>query len=364
MRRLILRSITKVVIMALAAVAVLLLPDMIKNVYADDETVNVYRLYTPVNGEHLYTTDANEVRVLTTRYGWTSEGIGWYAPATGTPVYRLYNAGLRNHLYTTDTNEVRVLTTRHGWQLDNDGKPLFYSGGTVGIYRLYNEGLQGMHLLTTDTNEYKVIPAYGWDQEGTKLYGVNKKEQKETAVQNSNQSQPSTYTGFRPDLDMQAKQLILEERAVSDNIDAVKNPEWNEHLYKVAQARAQEIVTNFSHDSAWAISGYNVSEALTGTWNTELGAESAIYNWKNSPAHYDIMVAGDQFAVACYQQGDTLYWCCLIASKDSYIAENYAKKYADIYIEEWKSAATRTWQEAYDKEWNTFERLYGKRNIW
>ena len=136
--------------------------------------VPVYRLYTPVNGEHLYTTDWNEVNVLTSRNGWIYEGVGWYAPSKGTSVYRLYNEGLKNHLYTTDTNEVKVLTTRHGWKLDNNGKPLFYSGGSIGIYRLYNEKLNGMHLLTTDANEYKVLPSYGWQQEGTKIYGIKK----------------------------------------------------------------------------------------------------------------------------------------------------------------------------------------------
>jgi GH25 family lysozyme M1 (1,4-beta-N-acetylmuramidase) len=132
----------------------------------------IYRLYCPVNGEHLYTTDYNEVKVLTGSYGWTYEGIGWYAPTTGTAVYRLYNPVLKNHLYTTDPNEVSVLTSQYGWQNDNNGNPVFYSGGAVPIYRLYNEGLSGMHLLTTDENEYITLPQYGWTQEGIKLYAL------------------------------------------------------------------------------------------------------------------------------------------------------------------------------------------------
>ncbi|MDR0298460.1 MAG: hypothetical protein LBI11_07410 [Streptococcaceae bacterium] len=136
--------------------------------------VPIYRLYSPVTNEHLYTQDANEKKVLSTQAGWTYEGTGWYAPNAGTPVYRLYNPGLKNHLYTTDTNEVKTLTNGHGWQSDNNGKPLFYSGGSVAIYRMYNFALSGMHLLTTDSNEYKTLPAAGWNQEGTKLYGVAK----------------------------------------------------------------------------------------------------------------------------------------------------------------------------------------------
>ncbi|MDR0297889.1 MAG: hypothetical protein LBI11_04470 [Streptococcaceae bacterium] len=137
-------------------------------------SVPIYRLYNPVNGEHLYTEDANEKDVLSTSRGWTYEGTGWQAPSTGTPVYRLYNPTLKNHLYTTDTNEVKTLTKGNGWQSDNNGNPLFYSGGSVSIYRLYNKGLAGMHLLSTDTNEYNTLPKYGWSQEGTKLYGVEK----------------------------------------------------------------------------------------------------------------------------------------------------------------------------------------------
>lgn len=134
--------------------------------------VAIYRLYNPRNGEHLYTTDANEKNVLYKSHGWGYEGIGWYAPDTGTPVYRLYNAGLQNHLYTTDVNEVKVLTSRHGWKSDNNGRPVFYSGGAVNIYRVYNPKLRGLHHWTTDRNEYNILPRHGWHQEGIKFKGI------------------------------------------------------------------------------------------------------------------------------------------------------------------------------------------------
>ena len=136
--------------------------------------VNIYRLYLQENnGEHLYTTDGNEAITLVTEHGWTYEGVGWVAPTAGTPVYRLYNPVLKNHLYTTDVHEVEVLTTTDQWVKDNNGNPIFYSGGSKPIYRLYNEGLAGMHLLTTDLNEYNVLPQHGWQQENVALYAVN-----------------------------------------------------------------------------------------------------------------------------------------------------------------------------------------------
>lgn len=132
--------------------------------------VPIYRLYCPVNGEHLYTTDVNERNVLYTKHGWGYEGVAWYADTTGVPVYRLYNSGLRNHLYTTDLAEINTLLKIPEWSMDNNGKPLYYSNGFVPIYRVYNQALNGMHHLTTDGNEYNVLPKYGWAQEGVSLY--------------------------------------------------------------------------------------------------------------------------------------------------------------------------------------------------
>lgn len=356
------KKVIKVTIAALiAAATVVLLPGTIKKVYADDEVVvNVYRLYLPVNGEHLYTTDANEVKVLTTTYGWTHEGIGWYSPAKGTPVYRLYNEVLRNHLYTTDMNEVKVLTTKHGWKFDNNGKPMFYSGGTVGIYRLYNEGLSGLHLLTTDTNEYKVIPAYGWEQEGTKLYGVDKNNTNNSTQNDTDKN--GNYEGFRTDLDMRAKELILKERTISNISGTDSNPTWNEHLYKVAQARAKEIVSNFSHDSAWAMSGYVTAEAIgIVNINTTDDASKEIVNmWKNSYGHYCVLLGGDIFSVASYETNGKIYWVCLTANEETYIAENNA----DFLAKEWGAVGTSIYEEKYKKYYNSFIEYHGKRNIW
>lgn len=130
----------------------------------------IYRLYNRHNHEHLYTTDENEKNVLYQEHNWGYEGIGWYAPDNGIPVYRLYNAGLQNHLYTSDSNEIQVLTQQHGWVQDNNGQPVFYSGGPVSIYRVYNQPLRGLHHWTTDLNEYQTLPAHGWQQEGIKFH--------------------------------------------------------------------------------------------------------------------------------------------------------------------------------------------------
>ncbi len=135
--------------------------------------VPIYRLYNAGNGEHLYTSNAIEAVTLI-QAGWTDEGTGWFAPSSGQPVYRLYNEGLQNHLYTTDEHEVDVLTTQHGWIKDFNGEPIFYSGGDVPIYRVYNEQLRGLHHLTTDEHEYNVLPTVGWTQEGIAFRAISK----------------------------------------------------------------------------------------------------------------------------------------------------------------------------------------------
>lgn len=158
--------------------------------------MTVYRLYNRLNGEHLYTTDANEKDVLFKNHGWGYEGEAWYAPdaGQGTPVYRLYNAGLQNHLYTTDTNEVKVLTSKHGWTMDNNGRPVFYSGGDAKIYRVYNRELRGLHHWTTDTNEYNILPQYGWQQEGVKLKALRVGKPIQTQYYNAPQPDSSLST--------------------------------------------------------------------------------------------------------------------------------------------------------------------------
>ena len=135
------------------------------------DVVSVWRLYNEATGEHLYTTDDHEVQVLTSSYGWKSEGEGWKASTEGEPVWRLYQPTLNDHLYTDDEHEVQVLTTERGWRADFDGEPLFFSSGTVDVYRLYNSA-SGRHLITRDVNEYVTLSGEGWTQEGVKLHGV------------------------------------------------------------------------------------------------------------------------------------------------------------------------------------------------
>lgn len=75
-------------------------------------TVPVYRLYSPVIRQHLYTKDAHEADVLASSGNWQNEGLAWYSSASGTPVFRLYSPSTYEHLYTADSNEKNFWVSR------------------------------------------------------------------------------------------------------------------------------------------------------------------------------------------------------------------------------------------------------------
>jgi hypothetical protein len=84
--------------------------------------------------------------------------------------YRLYNPHDGHHHYTTDPNEYCVLGAR-GWVQEGIGCYLYnatYQIGatkTVPYYRLYNPNSYEHHW-TTDAHEYYVLGTIGWVQEG------------------------------------------------------------------------------------------------------------------------------------------------------------------------------------------------------
>ncbi|MDR0297412.1 MAG: hypothetical protein LBI11_01995 [Streptococcaceae bacterium] len=125
----------------------------------------IYRLFSPITNEHLYTKDRYEAQVLSSS-GWNYEGVNWVAPTSGKPIYRMYNPAIRQHLYTTDLNEYTT-NAKVGWNKEGIA---FYSGGSIPIYRAYSPVLK-VHLWTTSGYEIKVITATpAWKNEGTAFY--------------------------------------------------------------------------------------------------------------------------------------------------------------------------------------------------
>ncbi|PST45421.1 hypothetical protein CPA40_11115, partial [Bifidobacterium callitrichos] len=78
----------------------------------------VYRLFNKVNGDHVWTSDANEHAYLAAQAAWNDEGVAFYTPTfTGTTDVARLSKGNR-HLLSTDGNEQKVLSTKSGWTLE------------------------------------------------------------------------------------------------------------------------------------------------------------------------------------------------------------------------------------------------------
>ena len=140
-------------------------------VTASGGTVSMGRLYNPNSGEHFYTSNASELKMLM-QAGWQYEGIGWSAPSTSnTPVYRLYNANGGEHHYTTNEAE-RDMLVSVGWSDEGIG---WYSDDnqTVPLYRQYNpNAFANNHNYTTSLGENDWLVSLGWQAEGIGWYGL------------------------------------------------------------------------------------------------------------------------------------------------------------------------------------------------
>lgn len=132
---------------------------------------NMYRLYNPWTGEHLYTASLDEAKSLA-ELGWRWEGVGWVAPSEGVAVYRLYNPYSGDHHFTTDRSEYEHLGTI-GWNKEGIGWRSDTDEG-VAVYREFNPYEEvGTHNYTTSAEEDVYLGSIGWRREGVGWYGSN-----------------------------------------------------------------------------------------------------------------------------------------------------------------------------------------------
>ena len=137
--------------------------------HTPDAGIEIYRLYNPYNGEHLYTKDTNE-RDYLDAIGWNYEGIAFKAASIpSTRVYRLYNPNSGEHMYTSNGSEMARLHTI-GWNLEGDA---WYINDecTKDVYRLYNPNATGIyevgaHHYTANEGEKDWLIGLGWQYEG------------------------------------------------------------------------------------------------------------------------------------------------------------------------------------------------------
>ena len=132
-------------------------------------THSMYRMYNPNTGEHFYTGDKTERKVLEDA-GWKYEGVGFTFPAsTGKPVYRLFQPSTGEHLYTMSEEEKAKLLAE-GWNYEGIA---FNSGNEdeVPQYRLWNPNVSvGAYHFTASAEERNVLLAAGWQDQGIGFY--------------------------------------------------------------------------------------------------------------------------------------------------------------------------------------------------
>ena len=140
----------------------------IENAKADNEGLEIYRLYNPNSGEHFYTANWNEKEMLS-RVGWRYEGRGWIASLKGQDVYRMYNPNAGDHHYTLNANE-RDFLIKSGWKYEGVA---WKSSGQYPLYRLYNPNARaGSHHYTLSEAEKVHLTHVGWRYEGISWYAV------------------------------------------------------------------------------------------------------------------------------------------------------------------------------------------------
>lgn len=167
------KKLSKTIVTALA-ITVLGISGLGLTAYAHDgeaSPIEVYRLYNPNNGEHLFTKDVGE-RDYLDAIGWDYEGIAFTAISSGQHVYRVYNPYSGEHHYTTNNNEVADLYAK-GWNYEGTSWCYDYDGiiTTKDVHRLYNPNATGIyevgaHHYTTNEGEKDWLVSLGWQYEG------------------------------------------------------------------------------------------------------------------------------------------------------------------------------------------------------
>jgi len=132
----------------------------------------VYRMYSPSQTDHFYTTNYYEYSTIAPTYGYLKEGtlgnIYGSSQAGTIPIYRMYHPGQTDHFYTTNYNEYNTIAPTYGYLKEGTLGNIYgnFQTGTVPLYRMYNPS-QTDHFYTTNYYEYDTIaPTYGYIKEG------------------------------------------------------------------------------------------------------------------------------------------------------------------------------------------------------
>ena len=126
---------------------------------------DVFRIYNPYTGDHMFTTYAGERDGLV-KLGWKNENIGWKLDNSCNPVYRLCNSFTGDHLLTQSLSECQALLPK-GWTYEGVVDYASKTKNNSPIYRLFDGTF---HMYTTSENEKNTLIKNGWIDEGVAWY--------------------------------------------------------------------------------------------------------------------------------------------------------------------------------------------------
>ena len=123
----------------------------------------VYRLFDARSGNHHWTRDRGEAKALAS-WGWTYEGVAWYAPTKGDKVWRCYDPDNGDHVLTCNASEVLQLLD-WGWRYEGVA---MRSGKGAEVHRL-TLPKSGLHFYTSDARELASVRQW-MDYEGVAFH--------------------------------------------------------------------------------------------------------------------------------------------------------------------------------------------------
>lgn len=221
---------------------------------SDQVKIPLYRAYSPITGDHFYTTDVNREGAFGS-YGF--EGITGYISKTRqdadmVPLYRMWNYATGDHFYTADSKEYNNAVSFNyvkegivGYVYPSTGNAQNdwskYGGKDIGtpLYRLCN-GKD--HFYTTSFSEAESSKAYGYVLEGITGYidSIDSNKYQRIIRSNDLENQDSSYYLWH---------TIPERSAVPE----YKTP-WGIRFVS-NRADYSNAPTYFADNSAWRPSG-------------------------------------------------------------------------------------------------------------
>ena len=140
---------------------------------------SVNRLYNSAQGRHLFSSNENEIDILTGD-GWKNEGVIYYTPEEATAeVFRFYIPTENRHFYTALDSERDMIigdqNTFSSWEYEGRAFSAYstsdYPDNAVAVVRYLNQDT-GSHVYSTSTYEQSLLDqSSDWINEGIAWFG-------------------------------------------------------------------------------------------------------------------------------------------------------------------------------------------------